>query len=101
MEAVMSKHKSLLVALAAVGLAGGASAPRAQFANVFVPELAAIDALCRSSRAGGFPLVRLAQSTQDKGQTKTEISAAAPAAVESAPGAAPRIDEPPLLHGIG
>jgi hypothetical protein len=97
----MPKHKTLLVALAAAGLAGSASAPHAQFANVFVPELAMIDgALCRMPLASGLPLVRLAQAAQDKTNKKTEISPAAPAAANAASGAA-RLDEPPFLQGLG
>ncbi len=97
----MHTPKTLLLALAAVGFAGSASAPLAQYSNVFVPELALIDgALCRPPGAGGLPLVRLAQATQDAPRKKTGISPAAPTAAKSVPLSAPG-DEPPLMEGLG
>ena len=95
----MPYPKTLVLALAAAGLGGAASAPQAQFANVFVPELALVDgALCRSPAAGGFPLVRLAQA-QDAPRKKG-ISPAAPAAAKAAAAPAPA-DDPPLMDGLG
>jgi len=97
----MHTPKTLLLALAAVGFAGSASAPLAQYSNVFVPELALIDgALCRPPGAGGLPLVRLAQATQDAPRKKTGISPAAPTAARSVPLSAPG-DEPQLMEGLG
>ena len=97
----MHTHRTLVLALAAGGLIGGASAPHAQYSNVFVPELALIDgALCRRPAAGGLPLMRLAQAAQDAPRKKTGISPAAPTAAKSVPLGAPG-DEPPLMEGLG
>jgi tetratricopeptide (TPR) repeat protein len=97
----MPIRKTLLLALAGAGLAGSASAPHAQFANVFVPELAMLDgAMCRQPGAAGFPLVRLAQASTDKAPKKTEISPAAPNAAKIAINTAQQ-DDPPLLSGLG
>jgi tetratricopeptide (TPR) repeat protein len=97
----MHTHKTLLLALAAAGLTGSASAPHAQFANVFVPELAMIDGTICSAPGvtDGFPLVRLAQA-HDIPRKKTEIGPAAPAAAEAASAAASK-DDPPLIQGLG
>jgi len=98
----MNARKSLLLALTAAGFAGSASAPSAQFASVFVPELALIDgALCRQPGLTGAPaLLRLAQAAPANAQKKTEISPAAPAAA-NAVGAATSEADPPLLQGLG
>jgi tetratricopeptide (TPR) repeat protein len=95
----MYSRKALLVALAAAGFAGSASAPSAQFASVFVPELAlANGAFCRQPVASnGLPLLRLAQAAPQK---KTEISPAAPAAAHAVTGPAAAGD-PPLMSGLG
>ena len=95
----MHARKALLLALAAAGLAGNASAPSAQFANVFVPELAVIDGgLCRQPPGtNSMPLLRLAQAAPRK---KTEFSPAAPAAAEALAGPATAGD-PPLMSGLG
>ncbi len=94
----MRYRKTLVLCLAAAGLASWADASQGQFANVFVPELAVIDALCRSPAMGGTPLLRVAQTTE--APRKKEISPAAPAAAQiaSAPAGA---GEPPLLPGLG
>ncbi|HET7158413.1 MAG TPA: hypothetical protein VFI62_05425 [Burkholderiales bacterium] len=97
----MRTRKTLLMALSVAGLAGSAAIPLAQSTTVFVPELALIDgALCRAPGAAGFPLVRLAQATQDTPRKKSEISPAAPAAAQAASGSAPA-DDPPLIQGLG
>jgi tetratricopeptide (TPR) repeat protein len=97
----MHSRKTLLLALSVAGLTGPAAMPLAQSTTVFVPELALIDgALCRAAGAAGFPLVRLAQATQDGPRKKSEISPAAPTAAQAASGAAPT-DDPPLLEGLG
>ena len=95
--AAMDTRKFLLVALVVAGAVISAGRAHAQFATVFVPELAVIDgALCRPSE-GGLPLVRLAQAVHDKPQKKTEISPAAPAAAKAASAAAPD-DDPALMR---
>ena len=59
----MDPRKSLFVALIAAGTTVSAFTAHAQFANVFVPELAAMDnALCRPRGGSPYPLVRLAQA---------------------------------------
>ncbi|MDB5922979.1 MAG: hypothetical protein JWN13_1915 [Betaproteobacteria bacterium] len=78
----MHTPRTLLLAVAAVGLAGSASAAHAQFANVFVPELAMVDAMRRAPGAAGFSLLGIAQDVRDKGQKKSDITAA-PAAAKS------------------
>lgn len=95
-------NKPLLLAFAAIVLAGSAPAPLAYSAGVFVPELASSDsAICRSPAAGGgFPLVRLALTAQSAPQKKTEISPAAPIAAKAAAATAPDGD-PPLMQGLG
>lgn len=97
----MFSRKTLVLALAAAGLAGTAAAPQAQFANVFVPELAAVDgALCRTPGAGGLPLVRLAQGF-DEAPRRKEISPAAPTAAAAAAAISSPADDPPLMQGLG
>jgi tetratricopeptide (TPR) repeat protein len=98
----MHTHKSLLIALGtATALASSASAAYAQFANVFVPELAAMDnALCRLAGPSAYPLVRLAQAGHEQPRKKSEISPAAPSAAQSV-GAPAAADEPPLMSGLG
>src|SRR5690242_17384202 len=98
----MQTPKSLLLALAAAGLAGSASAPSAEFANVFVPELAAADgALCRKPGLTGSPaFLRLAQAAQASPQKRTEISPAAPAAAQAVRGSE-RAGDAPLFQGLG
>jgi tetratricopeptide (TPR) repeat protein len=95
----MHARKALLLALAAAGLAGNAPAPSAQFANVFVPELAVIDGgVCRQPvGTNAMPLLRLAQAAPQK---KTEFSPAAPAAAEALASPATAGD-PPLMAGLG
>jgi tetratricopeptide (TPR) repeat protein len=95
----MHARKALLLALAAAGLAGTASAPSAQFASVFVPELALIEGgFCRQpTGTSGMPLLRLAQAAPQK---KTEFSPAAPAAAEAIATPASAGD-PPLMSGLG
>src|SRR5438552_3982169 len=93
----MRYRKTLILCLATAGLAGWATAPQAQFANVFVPDLAVIDgALYRLPALAGMPLTRLAQATQ--APRKKEISPAPPAVAQaaSAPASA---GEPPLMPG--
>src|SRR5687768_877274 len=98
-ELEMHYRKAIVLALAAAGLAGTAGAPQAQFANVFVPELALVDgAACRSPATAGLPLVRLAQGFD--APRKKEISPAAPAAASAAAAPAPA-DDPPLMSGLG
>jgi hypothetical protein len=68
----MHPPRIVLLALVAIGLASGASAAHAQFANVFVPEPGMLDAMC--ARGTGVPRLCLAQVSQDKEQRKNEIS---------------------------
>jgi tetratricopeptide (TPR) repeat protein len=97
----MHARKTLLLALAAAGLAGSAAAPVARSSSVFVPELAVIDgALCRAPMARSLPLLRLAQTTPHAPNKKKEISPATPAAAKAIASAAPS-DDPPMLSGIG
>jgi tetratricopeptide (TPR) repeat protein len=97
----MDTCKSLLVALVGVSTTVFATAAHAQFSNVFVPELAAMDnALCRPGGAIPYPLVRLAQAGYEKPQKKSEISPAAPSAAKSVSTGGPA-DEPSLMKGIG
>ena len=97
----MKTPKSLLLALAAAGFAGSASAPSAEFANVFVPELATADTLCRKPGLTGSPaFLRLAQATQASPQKRTEISPAAPAAAQAVRGSE-RAGDAPLFQGLG
>ena len=63
----MHPPRIVLLAVAAIGLAGGAPAAHAQFANVFVPEPGMLDAMCAR-----FPLLCLAQASQDKTQKKVK-----------------------------
>jgi tetratricopeptide (TPR) repeat protein len=98
----MHKHKTLLLALAASGLVGSAAAPFADPGSVFVPELAGTGgAICRAptTTAGGFPLLRLAQSAEVRAPSKTEISPAAPAAAVAAGNGT--TEDPPLMSGLG
>ena len=96
----MHKHKTLLLALAASGLAGSALAPFAEPSAVFVPELANMNAsVCRAPAAGGFPFLAMAQASQEKLSPRTEISPAAPAAAAISPAAA--AEDPPLIAGLG
>jgi hypothetical protein len=74
----MHPPRSVLLAVAAIGLAGGAPAAHAQFANVFVPEPGMLDAMCAR-----LPLLCLAQASQDKAQKKSEIGPAAAAAAKA------------------
>src|SRR5687768_16022389 len=95
----MPSRKTLVLAVAAAVMAGTAAAPQAQFANVFVPELALTDgALCRSPAAGGLPLLQLAQALD--APRKKEMSPAAPAAARAA-SAAPPTQDPPLMKDLG
>jgi len=98
----MNARKSLVLALAAACFAGSASAPSAQFASVFVPELAVIDgAMCRQPGIAATPgMLRLAQAVPVSARKKTEISPAAPAAAQAVPGTATEAN-PPLLQGLG
>ncbi|HYC45233.1 MAG TPA: hypothetical protein VED01_07065 [Burkholderiales bacterium] len=97
----MHMKKALVLAVAAGVFGGSASAPQAQFATVFVPELAAVDgSLCRAPGTAGFPLVRLAQAAPDAPRKKSEISPAAPSAAQSVSTGAP-VEDPPLFEGIG
>jgi tetratricopeptide (TPR) repeat protein len=97
----MLMRKSLLIALVAASALFSTPRAQAQFASVFVPELAAMDnALCRPRGANPYPLVRLAQADYEKPQKKSEISPAAPSAAKSvAPAGA--ADEPVLMRGLG
>ncbi|MGZ8154809.1 MAG: tetratricopeptide repeat protein [Burkholderiales bacterium] len=96
----MHRQKILLNALVAAGLVSAAAA-HAQFANVFVPELAVMDnALCRAPSAAGYPLVRLAQTAYEAPKKKSEISPAAPSAAKAVSKPA-RGDEPSLMTGLG
>jgi hypothetical protein len=98
----MHTPKSLLLALAAAGFAGSASAPSAEFSSVFVPELAATDGmLCRKPGfTGSAAFLRLAQAAQASPQKRTEISPAAPAAAQAVRGSG-RAGDAPLLPGLG
>src|SRR5688572_29453644 len=98
----MLRRKAIVTALAAAVFGGASMAAHAQFANVFVPELAMIDAsLCRAPGAGGAPaLIRLAQATTDAPKKKSEVSPAAPAAAKAVPATA-QPDDPPLMSGLG
>lgn len=87
----MIQRKPLLLALAAAGLLTGASLPEAYSEDVFVAELAALEAGLCGDAAGASrspALIRLAQAG------KTEVGPAAPAA--SVP-AGTEID-PPLME---
>jgi tetratricopeptide (TPR) repeat protein len=91
----------ILAGLVAASSALNASTAHAQFASVFVPELAAADnALCRLPRTGTYPLLRLAQASYDKPRKKSEISPAAPSAAASVP-SAESAAEPVLMSGLG
>lgn len=93
----MRYPRIIVLAFAAAGL--GSTASQAQFANVFVPELAAIDgALCRSPAAGRLPLLRLAQAQSEP--RKKGISPAAPVAAQAVSAPAPA-DDPQLMQGLG
>jgi tetratricopeptide (TPR) repeat protein len=97
----MHKTRTLLIAIAAAGLAGTASAPHGQFANVFVPELATIDgAICSAPRSAGYPLVRLAQAAYEAPKKNSEISPAAPTVARTVSKAGV-VDEPPLMTSLG
>jgi tetratricopeptide (TPR) repeat protein len=101
-EAAMLTRKSLLAALLATGASFTVATAHAQFASVFVPELAAIDnALCRPRGTNPSPLVRLAQAAGNEKPRKTsEISPAAPSAAKSVATGGPT-DEPVLMSGLG
>ena len=97
----MDPRKSLFVALVAAGTTISAFTAHAQFATVFVPELAAMDnALCRPRGGSPYPLVRLAQAGSEKPQKKSEISPAAPSAAQSV-NTGRSADEPVLMTGLG
>jgi tetratricopeptide (TPR) repeat protein len=97
----MDTRKSLLVALLVAGAVISAGRTHAQFATVFVPELAAMDnALCRPRSGSSYPLVRLAQAGSEKPQKKSEISPAAPSAAQSV-NTGSSSEEPVLMTGLG
>ena len=94
--------KAMVLAAAAVALAGAAAFSIAQSPEVFVPELAAIEGgLCLLPKNARPPVLQLAQATtQPAPSKKTEVSPATPSAASAALGAAPG-DDPPLLSGLG
>jgi tetratricopeptide (TPR) repeat protein len=94
--------RKALGAILSILLGAAGSYSHAQSADVFVPELAAMDnALCRVGTPGAYPLLRLAQATTGEvPRKKSEISPAAPSAAKNVPGAA-SADEPPLMPGLG
>ena len=97
----MDKRKFLLVALVVAGATIRFGTAHAQFATVFVPELATMDnALCRPRGGSPYPLVRLAQAGSEKPQKKSEISPAAPSAAQSV-STGGSADEPVLMSGLG
>jgi tetratricopeptide (TPR) repeat protein len=96
----MLTRQFLLIPLVAASALFSTPRAQAQFASVFVPELAAMDnALCRPRGANPYPLVRLAQG-YEKPQKKSEISPAAPSAAKSVATGGPD-DDPVLMSGLG
>jgi tetratricopeptide (TPR) repeat protein len=97
----MGKSKTILFGWAAAALCGSASAPQAQFANVFVPELAAIDnAVCVEPRQRRVRSLAIAQAANDAAPSKRGISPAAPAAAKAV-ASGQSGDDPPLIEGLG
>jgi tetratricopeptide (TPR) repeat protein len=97
----MNTGKLILSGLIAASSAVSVLTAHAQFASVFVPELAAVDnALCRVQRTGAYPLVRLAQAGYEQPRKKSEISPAAPSAAKSVKSEGSP-DEPVLMSGLG
>ncbi len=92
----MPQRKSLVVAMAAVGLIAAENLSQAESTNVFVPELTVVDGtLCTVPlrQSGRQLLLRLAQAKP------TEVSPAGAAAAAAAPAQAEF--DPPLMPGLG
>jgi tetratricopeptide (TPR) repeat protein len=91
-------NKPIIAALAAAGFISAAALPDTQSDNVFLPELAVIDApVCRLPQARNRVLLHLAQASANQGLMKTGISSVA----AEAPSAAGVDDDPPLMEGLG
>jgi len=96
-------RKTLVVAIAGIGLWGGAQLQEARPEAVFVPELQWLDgALCLppAGKGSAFSILRTAQAAGQPERRKKGISPASTEAARAASGPAPS-DEPPLMQGLG